>query len=107
MKLSFFVIVTLCLCSFNINDLSIQLKGGAVDGATLYKNNCKSCHGKKGKSFVSKPADLTSSKLTLEQRIETITNGSKTNPTMVAFKERLNKEEIRAIATYTMKFIKK
>lgn len=79
----------------------------SIDGKALYKKgNCSACHGKKGKSILVKAGDLRNPDLTLEQRIETITNGSKNNPTMVAFKEQFTKEEIRAIAEYTMTFIK-
>lgn len=78
-----------------------------LDGKALYKKgNCSSCHGKKGKSILVKSGDLRNPNLTLEQRIETITNGSKTNPTMIAFKKQFTEDEIRAIATYTMTFIK-
>lgn len=84
-----------------------SLDNHLIDGKELYKEgSCKSCHGRKGKSILVAAGDLTNPKLTLEQRIEMITNGSKNNPSMVAFKERFTTEEIRAIAEYTMTFIK-
>lgn len=99
MKLFFtFFIVGFVL--FPFNDSSV------IDGKVLYKQNCSACHGRKGKSILVKAGDLQNPKLTLEQRVETITNGSKNNPTMIAFKEQFTKEEIRAIAVYTMTFIK-
>lgn len=83
------------------NDISL------ANGKALYKKgNCSSCHGKKGNSILVKAGDLRRSSLTLEQRIETITNGSKKNPTMVAFKDIFSEKEIKAIAEYTMTFIK-
>lgn len=94
-----FFIVVFVFFSFDNSSL--------IDGKTLYKKgNCSACHGKKGKSILVKSGDLQNPNLTLAQRIETITNGSKTNPTMIAFKEQFTKEEIQAIAEYTMTFIK-
>lgn len=110
-----FTLSVLCFCSFSIMDLNdenevnrFQKTTIEPDGKALYKTfSCGSCHGKKGKSFVSKPADLTNPKLTLEKRIEIITNGSKNNPKMIAFGSTLSKQEVQAIAKYTMTFIKK
>ena len=99
-----FGIFIFALAMFSFNNASLS---SSIDGKALYKKgNCSSCHGKKGKSILVKYGNLQNPKLTLEQRIKTITNGSPTNPTMVAFKDSFIKEEIRAIAEYTMTFIK-
>lgn len=79
-----------------------------IDGKALYKDaNCSACHGRKGKSMLNIAPSLRNPELTLKQRIEVITNGSKNDPTMIAFSSKYSKAEIKAIADYTMTFIKK
>lgn len=78
-----------------------------IDGKALYKEaNCAACHGRKGKSMLKIAPSLRRSELTLKQRIEVITNGSENDSTMLAFSSKYSKAEIKAIADYTMTFIK-
>lgn len=78
-----------------------------IDGKALYKKaNCGSCHGKKGKSLFNTAPSLRNVDLTLKQRIEVITKGSEQDPTMIAFSPKYSAAEIKAIAEYTMTFIK-
>lgn len=78
----------------------------APDGEKLYQQaNCVSCHGAFGEPVLAGAGDLRNPELTLEQRIETITNGSEANKTMIAFKDTYSPEEIKAIAEYTMGFV--
>ena len=70
-----------------------------VDGKKIYKLNCVVCHGVYGDMGASGAHDLTASKLSLEERINVITNGRNT---MTAFKAILDDEEIRAAAEYSM-----
>lgn len=75
----------------------------AVDGKEVYNKNCVICHGTKGDMGSSGAANLTVSKLNLEERIAVITNGRNT---MAAYKDLLKEEEIKAVAEYTMKLTK-
>ena len=47
---------------------------------------------------------MTASTLSLEEKIEVITNGRNA---MMAYKTSLSEDEIKAVAEYTMKFSKK
>jgi mono/diheme cytochrome c family protein len=71
----------------------------AVDGKKIYKQYCVTCHGVYGDMGASGAANLTVSKLKLNERIEVITNGRKA---MASFKALLDKEKIKAVAQYTM-----
>ena len=71
-----------------------------VDGAKIYKLNCVVCHGIAGDMGVNGAANLGESPLTMEERIEVITNGRNT---MQAFGSLLKEEEIAAVAKYTTK----
>ena len=70
-----------------------------VDGQKIYKTYCVTCHGLYGDMGASGAHDLTASKLSLEEKIEVITNGRNT---MTPFKDLLNEEKIKAVAEYTM-----
>ncbi|MCI5081269.1 MAG: cytochrome c [Saprospiraceae bacterium] len=74
-----------------------------ADGKKIYKQYCITCHGLYGDMGASGAANLTESKLTVEERIQVITNGRKT---MAAFKSLLNEEKIEAVAKYTMELTK-
>jgi len=74
-----------------------------VDGKKVYKTYCVTCHGLYGDMGASGAHDLTKSKLSLEERVEVITNGRKT---MTPFKDLLNEEKIKAVAEYTMELAK-
>lgn len=67
------------------------------EGYATYKQHCVLCHGMKGDLGVNGSGDLTASKLTLEERIEIITNGRNT---MMPYKNVLKKEEIASVAKY-------
>lgn len=75
------------------------------DGEKIYQKTCAVCHGAFGEPVLATAGDLRNPELTLEQRIETITNGSQKNATMIAFKEQFSEKEIKAIAEYTMGFV--
>jgi mono/diheme cytochrome c family protein len=71
MKLFYLVFILLGLtwaCSSAID-------AEAPDGHQLYKSYCVACHGVKGDMGASGAYDLSGSKLTLEERIQVITNG--------------------------------
>jgi mono/diheme cytochrome c family protein len=75
----------------------------AVDGKRVFKINCVLCHGEDGKLGANGSKDLTACVLTLDERIAQITNGK---GTMAAYGPLLTKEEIKAVAEYTMTFKK-
>ena len=79
--------------------------GAKPDGEKIYQKTCSVCHGAFGEPVLAIAGDLRNPELTLEQRIETITNGSQKDATMIAFKEQFSEKEIKAIAEYTMGFI--
>ena len=70
------------------------------DGEKIYKTYCVTCHGLYGDMGASGAANLTESKLKVEERINVITNG---RGAMTAFESLLDKKEIKAVAKYTLK----
>ncbi len=71
----------------------------ANEGAKLYKLHCITCHGLYGDMGASGAYNLQTSQLTLEERIEVITNGRNT---MTGFKNMLSPEKIKLVAEYTL-----
>lgn len=71
-----------------------------VDGKKIYKNYCVTCHGLYGDMGASGAKNLTESTMTLDERVEIITNGK---GVMTPFKDLLNEEKIKAVAEYSMK----
>lgn len=78
-----------------------QVDASGVDGKAVYMSSCVACHGADGKLGVNGSKDLTLSPLTLEERLEVITNG-RAGTVMVAFKNQLSPKEIQAVTEYTM-----
>lgn len=70
------------------------------DGMAIFRQYCVTCHGADGKLGLNGAKDLTVSTLTLEERINVVTNGRKV---MTPFNEVLSPEEIKAVAEYTLK----
>jgi mono/diheme cytochrome c family protein len=68
------------------------------EGAKIYKQYCLTCHGLYGDMGASGAANLQESKLTLEQRVEVITNGRNT---MTGFKTLMSEDKIKLAAQYT------
>lgn len=77
--------------------------GEVMSGEKIYLQNCVSCHGKEGNLGVSDAADLSKSKLTLEEKIAIITSGS-SNGVMQAYGTKhggsLNDQQIQKLAEY-------
>ncbi|HAD15081.1 MAG TPA: cytochrome C [Saprospirales bacterium] len=75
---------------------------GAVsrpNGQSVFRERCVVCHGADGKLGLNGAKDLTQSALSLEERIEIITNGKKL---MTPFGTVLSADEINAVAAYTL-----
>jgi len=69
-----------------------------IDGSKIYKQYCVTCHGITGDMGASGAFDLTSTKLSLDEKISVITNGRNT---MTPFKGLLSDAKIKAVAEYT------
>lgn len=87
------------------NNATAQVTANEVDGEKVYKQYCVTCHGVYGDMGASGAYNLTTSELTLEERIEVITNGRE-GTTMVGFRSLMNEEKIKAVAEYTIKLKK-
>ncbi len=68
------------------------------DGEKIYRQYCVTCHGLYGDMGASGAANLNETKLSLEEKIEVITNGRNT---MTGFKSLLSEAKIKAVAEYT------
>lgn len=76
----------------------------SLSGEELFAMNCKICHGIRGNLELNGAKDLNKSKLSLDERIEIITNGKNA---MTPFRKILSKEEIRLVAEYSGTFADK
>ena len=74
-----------------------------IDGEKIYKNYCVTCHGLYGDMGASGAHDLTTSKLSVEERVAVITKGRNT---MTPFEGLLSEEKIKAVAEYSLKLKK-
>ncbi|MDO8368311.1 MAG: cytochrome c [Saprospiraceae bacterium] len=73
------------------------------DGMAVFRQKCVTCHGADGALGLNGAKDFSQSVLTLEERINIITNGKKL---MTPFGTILSPEEIKAVAEYTQTFKK-
>ncbi len=73
------------------------------DGMAVFRQKCVTCHGADGALGLNGAKNLSLSTLTLEERINIITNGKKL---MTPFGTLLSPEEIKAVAEYTQTFKK-
>ena len=71
----------------------------APDGAKIYKTYCVACHGLYGDMGASGAFNLTTSVLTVPERVQVITKGRNA---MTPFESLLKPEQIEAVAAYTM-----
>ncbi len=69
-----------------------------INGEKIYKTYCVTCHGLYGDMGASGAYNLQESELSLEERIQVVTNGRNA---MTGFKSLLSKEKIKAVAAYT------
>ena len=66
-------------------------------GRLIYKQYCVLCHGADGKLAVSDAKDLSVSTISMEERINQITNGK---GLMTPYKDILSEDQIQAVAEY-------
>ena len=69
------------------------------DGKKIYKQYCVTCHGLYGDMGASGAFNLTTSALTMEERIAVITKG---RGAMTPFENLLDADEIEAVAEYSL-----
>lgn len=99
MKAAFvFVIIGLLLCSCGAENAS-QSDEDTISGAKIFKTHCAICHGENGRKGFADAKILPESELSLEDRIQIVTNGKNT---MMPYRNVLSEEEIEAVATYTL-----
>ncbi len=72
---------------------------GGIDGESIFKTRCVTCHGSKGNMGANGAANLQQSELPLAERVKVIVNGRKA---MTAFKNILSPDEIEAVAAYSL-----
>lgn len=78
---------------------SESAKGDIAEGEKLYNQYCVLCHGKDGKLQLNGAFDITTSQLTINERIELMKNGRNL---MTPFEGILTEDEMRSIATYAI-----
>jgi mono/diheme cytochrome c family protein len=66
-------------------------------GEVIYKSLCVDCHGMDGKKGLFKAPDLSTSKLTLQQRLEVIKDGK---GIMQSYSRQLDEEEIESVLEF-------
>ena len=70
---------------------------GNRKGKLVYKQYCVICHGADGKLAISNATDLSTSTVTMDERINQITNGK---GLMTPYKDILSQEQIKSVAEY-------
>jgi len=75
-----------------------------IDGERVYKQYCVTCHGLYGDMGAAGALDLSTSQLSMDERVHVITNGRNA---MTPFKSLLSEEKIKAVAEYTLKLAEK
>jgi cytochrome c6 len=100
-KQTFIFSLILISCTDTSTDRSSAAAGAASkpNGQSVFRERCVVCHGADGKLGLNGAKDLTQSALSMEERIEIITNGKKL---MTPFGTVLSAEEIKAVAEYTL-----
>lgn len=92
------MISSIIACEQGPKAIKRPAKTSEVSGFKIFKQYCKTCHGADGSLGLNGAKDLRISGLSIEQRIETITNGK---GVMTPFETILTAEEIKAVAEYT------
>jgi mono/diheme cytochrome c family protein len=105
------IFVMLCLASFiiacgggaNTDEAQATSTAAAekpaIDGQKIYKQYCVTCHGLYGDMGASGAFNLQTSELSVEERVNVITNGRNV---MTGFKTLLSEDKIVAVAKYTL-----
>lgn len=98
MKYSYFVLALVVFMAIVAACGNNGTENKVETGGDIFKQYCQTCHGGDGKLGLNGAKDLTVSALSIEQRLELITNGK---GVMTPFRSILSPEQIRAVAEYT------
>ncbi|MGK0365831.1 MAG: mono/diheme cytochrome c family protein [Saprospiraceae bacterium] len=106
-KILFFAFIAAFIIACGGNDTSAKktkkkaktVAVKAVDGAKIYKTYCVICHGSKGNMGSNGAFNLTTSELSIDERVAVITKG---RGVMTPFEGVLKPDEIKAVAEYTL-----
>lgn len=101
--ISVYAFLLLTSCGGDQNQSQANGVPETVNGATVFRKYCVTCHGSDGKLGLSGAKNLTISTLSLEDRIALISNGK---GLMASYKDRLSDAEIQAVAEYTLQLKK-
>jgi mono/diheme cytochrome c family protein len=74
--------------------------GNPTKGKVLFKKTCGTCHTLKAAGTKGALQNLDKTKPTYAKAILVITNGSKKNPVMVAYKTTYTKKQIQDLAAF-------
>jgi mono/diheme cytochrome c family protein len=99
MKVVFSILLLAFLASCDQGHSGQKDPNAPIQAAELYQKKCSICHGDDGKLAVAGAKDLTKSTLSVEEIDAQIAFGKGTMP---PHKDVLTKEEIRAIAEFTL-----
>jgi mono/diheme cytochrome c family protein len=81
-----------------------QPTGNTKKGKTIFKNFCGSCHVMKAAATTGTTGpNLDKGTRTYVKIVTVVTNGSKKNPSMMAYKTLLTKTQITDVATFVFK----
>jgi len=101
--LSFSLLLFSCGGSETVVDIEGPTDVSAVDASKLYNRHCVDCHGLKGDLGLMSAKDLVTSTMSMDDRVELITNGSangKMQPFGTEHYGALNDVEVEAVAIY-------
>lgn len=97
----------LIMSEFNLEGLEGSAAENIIDannnaalqqGKVIYKVLCVECHGEDGKTPLPEVANLAASKLSMDEKVEIITNGK---GIMHGYDAELSEQEITLVAAYT------
>ena len=69
----------------------------STNAKAIFNDKCTLCHGEDGRKGTLSAADLSISTMSIDEKIQIITNG---RGAMVGFQDQLSKEEIETVAMY-------
>ena len=87
--------------SSNADKPAEVVKKDGPNGEKIFRTYCITCHGIDGKLELNGAKDLSLSEVSMEERINQITNGK---GLMTPFEGILTEEQIKAVAEYTVTF---
>jgi len=99
-QLSVFIFMILFILACANKNPGDGNENAGMDVIKLFRTHCVTCHGADGKLGDNGAKDLTKSPLTLRERMVIIKEGKNV---MTKFGDVLSKEEIEALAKYTLR----